>query len=219
MTAQRWDPETCTSAKRLSPARPSVGVARYSKHPEYWNTMLDPADRVTIFTRDAYDPRTLGLSAAFTNRVVQPALTNALWENLLLPRAARDVDVLFGPSYTLPLFGRGRSVVTIHSVDEAAGVHSLWHRLTYTQKYKFSARRADMVITNLAVDERSRARRYGIRGASYRRLAGSDDAFRLDDETRLRPPGCGAGADRPYSFLPAACRAGGMCRAHRGSAS
>src|SRR5689334_3546003 len=135
------------SAWRLHGQR--FGVGRYIEYLlKHWNTMLEPADRVTIFTRAPFDPHTLGLSPAFANATIQPALTNALWENLLLPGAARDVDVLFGPSYTLPLLSRGRSVVTIHSVDEAAGAHSLWHRLTYEQKYRLSARRADMVITN-----------------------------------------------------------------------
>ena len=78
----------------------------------------------------------LNLSSAFSTRIVRPKMTNALWENLLLPRAARDVDVLLGPSYTLPLTFRGRSVVVLHSVDEVQpGVHSLKHRLTYSHKY------------------------------------------------------------------------------------
>lgn len=197
------------SAWRLSGQR--FGIGRYIEYLlKYWNTMLTPEDRVTIFTRDVFDPSTLGLSPAFTNQVIQPALTNALWENLLLPRAARDVDVLFGPSYTLPLFYRGRSVVTIHSVDEAAGVHSLWHRLTYTQKYKFSARRADRVISNAQSTSDRVQSVYGIpRNKITTIWLGADEAFRpIHDQLLLRATRIRLlGSDRPYILF-----AGGLSR-------
>jgi glycosyltransferase involved in cell wall biosynthesis len=197
------------SAWRLHGQR--LGVGRYIEYIlKYWNTMLGPDDRVTLFLRDDFDPRTLGLSAAFTTHVIRPALTNALWENFLLPRATREIDVLFGPSYTLPLWYRGRSVVTIHSVDEAAGATPFWHRWTYAQKYKFSARRADIVIANArSTSERLQA----VYGIPERKIAtiwlGADDAFRpIDDqallrETRIRR----VGADRPYILF-----AGGLSR-------
>ena len=106
------------SAWRLHGQR--LGIGRYIEYIlKHWSTMLASDERVTLFTREPLDLEALGLTRAFTTRILRPPMTNALWENLLLPRAARDADVLFGPSYTLPLLYRGRSVVAIHSVDEA----------------------------------------------------------------------------------------------------
>ena len=97
------------SAWRLHGQR--LGVGRYIEYIlKEWNTMLGPADRVTIFTRSPLDMQALGLSSAFTTQILRPAMTNALWENVLLPRAARDVDVLFGPSYTVPLLAGPPSI-------------------------------------------------------------------------------------------------------------
>ncbi len=188
------------SAWRLSGQR--FGIGRYIEYIlKSWNTMLEPADRVTLFTREALDPRTLGLSAAFTTRVLKPAMTNALWENLLLPHAARDVDVLFGPSYTLPLFPRVPSVVAIHSVDEDAGAWTRWHWLTYSQKYRLSCKRADRVIAN-AQSTSDRVRDvYGIPAARIETIwLGADEAFQpLYDPARLSAARVRlVGADRPY---------------------
>ena len=189
------------SAWRLHGQR--LGVGRYIEYIlKEWNTMLGPADRVTVFTRSPLDTRALGLSSAFTAQILRPAMTNALWENLLLPRAARDVDVLFGPSYTVPLLAGPPSVVSIHSVDEAQpGVVSLWHRMTYSQKYRWSTRRAEKVIVNArSTGDRVQAV-YGIPPEKIEVIwLGADDAFRpLDDEALLRATRCRLiGDDRPY---------------------
>ncbi len=188
------------SAWRLNGQR--LGIGRYIEYLlQSWNTILGPGDRVTLFTREHLDPRTLGLSSAFTTRVLKPALTNALWENLLLPHAARDVDVLFGPSYTLPLWSRLPSVVVIHSVDEDAGAWSRWHRLTYSQKYRLSAKHADRVIAN-AQSTSDRIRDvYGIPAGKIETIwLGADEAFQpMHDPARLSAARIRlVGADRPY---------------------
>jgi glycosyltransferase involved in cell wall biosynthesis len=179
-----------------------LGIGRYIEYIlKYWNTMLEPEDRVTLFTRETLDPQALGLSSAFTTRVLKPALTNALWENLLLPSAARHMDVLFGPSYTIPLRYRGPTVVSIHSVDEGAAAVSPWHRLTYSQKYKLSARRADMVIANA---QSTSERLQSVYGIPEKKIAviwlGADEAFRpIEDQALLRAARIRLiGADRPY---------------------
>src|SRR5690349_13993372 len=106
------------SAWRLAGQR--LGIGRYIEYIlKYWNPLLASDDRVSIYVHEPFNRRSLSLSDAFESRIVRPKLKNAIWENVLLPRAARGVDVLFGPSYTLPLTYRGKSVVAIHSVDEA----------------------------------------------------------------------------------------------------
>lgn len=198
------------SAWRLSGQR--LGIGRYIEYLlKYWSPILQPADRVTVFVHESFDPATLSLSPAFSSQTVRPRLTNALWENLLLPWAARDIDVLFGPSYTLPLASRRRSVVVLHSVDEAhPGLHSLKHRLTYSQKYRWSARRADKVIVNSHSTAERAHSEYGVPMEKIEVIwLGADRAFRpIEDEELLRETRRRYfGGDRPYILF-----AGGMSK-------
>ncbi len=180
-----------------------LGVARYVEYLlKHWSGMLEPAESVTLFLHEPLTAELSGLSNAIDSRLVHPRMTNALWENLLLPRAARGIDVLFGPSYTLPLTYRGRSVVSIHSVDEAVpGALPSWHRLTYTQKYRLSALRARRVIANSEWTKEQVHRLYGV---PRERIAaiwlGADAAFRpVDDEAAARATRRRYfGDDRPY---------------------
>lgn len=188
------------SAWRLAGQR--LGIGRYIEYQlRYWGAMLGPEDRVSVYLRERIDPAGLGLTPAFSTRMVTPALTNAVWENLLLPRHLGGVDVLFGPSHTVPLTTRGRSVVAFHNVDEIDGTLPWWHPYTYGLKYRLSAQRADHVIAN-SEDVRQRVHsHYGVPLEKITTIwLGADDAFqpmedpRLMRETRLRL----LGEDRPY---------------------
>jgi glycosyltransferase involved in cell wall biosynthesis len=188
------------SAWRLAGQR--LGIGRYIEYLlRAWNTLLDPEDRVVVFVREKVDLERLGLSSAFSTRLLRPALTNAIWENLLLPRHAKEVDVLFGPSHTIPLTHTGPSVVAIHNVDAAAGALSLWHRYTYDRKYRLSAQRADRVIAN-SEDVRQRIHtHYGIPLDKIDTIwLGADDAFQpVDDPAILQATRVQyLGSDRPY---------------------
>ena len=180
-----------------------LGIGRYIEYLlKFWSRMVQADDRVIIFTHAPFDRGLLDLSPAFAARVLAPKMTNALWENLLLRRAARDLDVLFGPTYTIPLRYRGRSVVAIHSVDEAEpGVHSMWHRLTFSQRYRSSARSADRVIVN-SQSTKDRVRDvYGIPADKIDVIwLGVDEAFRpMDDAAAVRATRVRyLGVDRPY---------------------
>jgi len=189
------------SAWRLAGQR--LGIGRYIEYLlKHWATQLQPDERATLFVHEPLAEPLRALAPAIDSVLVRPRLTNALWENLLLPWHARGVDVLFGPSYTLPLTWRGPTVVSIHSVDEAEkGAHPRWHDLTYGTKYRLSARRADMVIVN---SESTRIRvieHYRIPADRVVAIwLGADEAFRpLDDPaeasaTRRKY----VGDDRPY---------------------
>lgn len=125
------------SAWRLS--GPRFGVARYTDYlVTALSKQLTAQDSIVLFSPTAIDPPIQNKgNAPVVERQVRPRLTNALWENLLLPKASRDMDIVLGPSYTLPLLGRGKKVVAIHSVNEAEqGQHSLWYKLTYSLKYR-----------------------------------------------------------------------------------
>lgn len=189
------------SAWRLAGQR--LGVARYIEYLlKYWNEALEPDDHVTIFVHEGLDVAAEGLSEQFSVRVVQPKLTNALWETFLLPRHTADVDVLFGPSYTLPLWYRGKSVVSIHSVDLASqGNFPWWHRYTFEQKYRRSTAIADLVIVN-SESVRERVERYYHVPRDRMEVIwlGADYAFRpIDDEALLRETRIRyLGADVPF---------------------
>jgi glycosyltransferase involved in cell wall biosynthesis len=175
------------SAWRLAGQR--LGIGRYIEYLlKYWNGLLEPSDRVIIFVHEPFEPRSLSLSDQFQIEVIKPRLTNAVWENALLPRHLRGIDVLFGPSYTLPLLYRGKSVVAIHSVDLARhGYFPWWHEYTYEMKYRLSAQKADLVIVNAQSVKERVEQYYGIPEQKIEVVwLGADYAFSpIDDVTRL----------------------------------
>ena len=164
------------------------GVGRYLEYLlRYWDRMAEPADEFQLFAREPLDD--LGLSERFRVRVVSPRLTPATWENLVLPHAAKQIDVLFGPSYTLPIAYSGRMVVATHSVNEArADSHPWTYRLRYTPWYRRSARRADRVIVP---SESTRRDLHELYGVPVDRIdiapQGVDDSFEpIEDEAILQ---------------------------------
>jgi glycosyltransferase involved in cell wall biosynthesis len=170
------------SAWRLSGQR--MGVGRYIEYMlNYWNGMLEPPDRVIIFVHDHFDRRSLGLSDQFHVEVIKPRLTNAVWENALLPQHLRGIDVLFGPSYTLPLLYRGKSVVAIHSVDLARHGHFPWWHKYYELKYRLSANVADLVIVNAQSVKERVEQYYDIPAGKIEVVwLGADYVFSPDDD-------------------------------------
>ena len=181
-----------------------LGVGRYLEYLiRDWSTMLMPSEELTLFFRRPLGDEQRGaLDASFVVRDLRPELTGFLWENLVLGPRSRDVDVLFGPSYTIPLTRRGRSVVAIDSANETvAGTHSWRHNHTYVAAYRASARRADRVVVPSESTAADVVERYGIPTARIAVVPqGTDEAFvPLDDaelarETRLRL----LGRDAPY---------------------
>jgi glycosyltransferase involved in cell wall biosynthesis len=134
------------NALRLSGQR--LGIGRYIEYLlKDWDTMLDPGDRVIVYVREPFDTQDLGLSEAFEIRHLPSRHNGVRWEQFVLARHWHETDVLFCPSYTVPLHYRGRLVVATHSVNEAEpGSHPWWYHLTYRQRNKLSARRSDAVI-------------------------------------------------------------------------
>jgi glycosyltransferase involved in cell wall biosynthesis len=133
---------------------------------------------------------------------LRPRLTGILWESVVLSRAARGLDVLFCPSYSVPLWYRGRSVVATHSVNELrAGAHPWWYHYTYGRVYRRSAFRADRVIAPLESTKRDLCDYYGIPLEKVAVIPqGADDTFRpLDDLELIRTTRRKYfGDDRPY---------------------
>ena len=188
-------------AQRL--AGQPLGVGRYIEYlVAHWGTMLNPTDSVTLYTRSPIDPARLKTSDAMELRQLRPRLTGLTWQTFVLGREAGALDVLFCPSYSMPMRYRGRCVVAIHSMNEVQpGTHPWYYRHTYSRVYRRSAHRADMVIVPAEATKRDLVRHYGITGdkiaivpqgapASF----GPVDDKALLSETRKRF----VGADRPY---------------------
>jgi glycosyltransferase involved in cell wall biosynthesis len=167
-----------------------LGVARYIEYLlGYWQTMLEPEESVTLFLRAPLEPGRAPQSPAFTTRVVRPKLRGFMWETLRLGPAARSVDVLFGPSYSLPEAYRGKTVVMIHSVNEVQeGTHPWWYPFTYTRIYRSSARAADRVIVPSESVKHDIQAAYGIPAAKIEIVpqGASDDFEPVEDEDLLR---------------------------------
>ena len=92
--------------------------------------------------------------------------SRVLWEQFRLPglMARQDVDVVFGPSYSLPLAIRRPSAVTIHDLSfefhpEDFGPRERWRRRLLA---RWSARVASRVFTDSELMARTVADQYGV---------------------------------------------------------
>ena len=188
------------NARRLAGQR--LGIGRYIEYLlKYLNQMAKPSDSFILYLRKPLSD-SLQLSNAFKIEVVEPELTGLLWENFVLPRHAKDVDVLFCPSYTVPLTYQGRCVVATHSLNEAqSGTHPWWYGLTYTPWYRLSAQKADRVIVPSQSTKSDIQEHYGIPAHKIDVIPeGVDDSFRpIEDADLLRRTRQRYfGSDRPY---------------------
>jgi len=190
-------------AQRLAGQR--LGVGRYIEYLlREWDRCANGDDQVTLFVRDplAGGDATLGLSPRFAVRHLRPRLTGQLWQNVVLPRHARHLDVLFCPSYSMPLGFDRPCVVAIHSVNEVEdGTHPWWYNLTYSQVYRLSARRADRVIVPSESTSRDLQALYGVPAEKIDVVPqGADEVFQpITDSRRLAEIRRElVGADVPY---------------------
>jgi len=189
------------NALRLAGQR--FGIGRYIEYVlKHMNPILQPDERVVVYVREPWDKESIGLSDAFEVRVLPSRLPGVWWENLVLSRHWRETDVLFCPSYTVPLTYRGKLVVATHSVNEILpGAHSFWYQLTYRQRNKLSARKADAVIVPMPSAKADVEKLYGIPPEKIDVVPeGVDDAFvPLEDEQALREARLRyLGSDSPY---------------------
>lgn len=189
------------NARRLAGQR--LGIGRYIEYLlKHWVRMALPSDRFSLYVREPLEKNDLQLSEAFMIKLLQPRLTGLLWENLLLSRHAKELDVLFCPSYTMPLRYRGRCVVATHSLNEAqSGTHPWWYKFTYTPWYRLSAQKADRVIVPSQSTKSDIQKYYGIPAHKIDVVPeGVDDSFRpMEDENVLRSIRQRyLGSNRPY---------------------
>jgi glycosyltransferase involved in cell wall biosynthesis len=171
------------------------GVGRYVEYLlRHWGSTEGlPFDRIKVYTPHAIDAAA-EMPVGFEHHVIPSRGPNGLWEQVALPWRHRRQDLLFCPSYTVPLAARGKIVVTHLGSYEAVPHEFAWRdRLKTRLMYQLSARKADLVITVSESSKHDIQRYYGIPEGKIRVIPlGVDPAFRplnrddLNNEVRQR---------------------------------
>jgi glycosyltransferase involved in cell wall biosynthesis len=179
------------------------GIGRYIEYVlKHMDRALEPSERVIVYVREPWDKNELGLSDAFEVKVLPSRLDGVWWEHYALAKHWRETDVMFCPSYTVPLNYRGRLVVATHSVNEkVSGTHSWWYHLTYRPRNKLSARKADAVIVPSETARTDVQELYGVRADKIAVVPeGVDDEFMpvQDVQTLREVRQLYLGGDFPY---------------------
>lgn len=118
---------------------------------------------VTIYSHKPLDADQKPLPSSIQQKVIAPDWRMLLWENLRLGPTVAD-DVVYHPSFSRPLWQRGRSVVVIHEIIHEIYPH-LFPRsvqLFYSRLYRLSARQATLVICGVEESRQDIARHIGI---------------------------------------------------------
>lgn len=139
------------------------GVGRYIEYLlRNWTELESPFERVRLLTPSAIgDP--FPLPPSVDHQVIGARLKNGWWEQVVLPRHHRSSDLLFCPSYVVPLAARGKIVVThLGSYEALPSAFPLRERVKSRVLYQLSARRADLVITVSQSSKADILRFYGI---------------------------------------------------------
>jgi len=151
------------NAVRLT--RPFTGVGRCLECVlDEWSRMALPFERVTLLAPEPIDPaRVLFPVDAFELAVGGPPGPDPFWEGRFLGPWARELDVLWGPSYTLPSGYAGPSLVSYHGPSE----HRLlswgyWRGRAYERLHRNSARRATGVVACSRAVKRRVVERFGV---------------------------------------------------------
>jgi glycosyltransferase involved in cell wall biosynthesis len=93
-------------------------------------------------------PNEVVLPSCATNVVLPTSLPNAVWEQVTLPKAHGDKDLLFCPSYVIPLLARCPTFLIHHGSYEGYPQAFSWWTLNKARlAYSLSARRAHVTCT------------------------------------------------------------------------
>lgn len=189
------------NVRRLEGQR--LGIGRYLEYMlGAWAKTLGANERMHLYLREPLRPADDWISRRFNTQVLGPRLTGIGWENLSMLPALKDLDIFFGPSYTLPLAYQGRCVVATHSLNETTpGAHPWWYHFTYSSLYRASARKAmKVLVPSSSVLEKVHTH-YGV---PYDRLEivreGAPDSFTpiTDAEILRRTRQEYTGSEAPY---------------------
>jgi glycosyltransferase involved in cell wall biosynthesis len=145
---------------------PISGVARYIENMlRCWSQVENPFDETRVYTPRPL-PTQVVLPSKVRSVVVPSRAPFAVWEQLHLPRQHGSRAVLFCPSYVAPIWTKCPLVVVHHGSYEAyPQAFPWWRRQKAYWAYKYSARRADRLITVSEHSKRDMVKFYGISSA------------------------------------------------------
>ncbi|MFQ5739067.1 MAG: glycosyltransferase family 4 protein [Acidobacteriota bacterium] len=130
--------------------RPFTGVGRYVECIlDQWSRMKVPFSEIVLYApREIDSGRVVFSIDEFRMRVVGKTMPDPLWEWQHLTRAAREVEVLFCPSYTVPLGYAGKCAVSyLGPAITRCGTWEWFRNLAYQRLHRYSARHAGHVFT------------------------------------------------------------------------
>jgi glycosyltransferase involved in cell wall biosynthesis len=141
---------------RLLDQRDGLGV--YSQHVLRHLLTLDPHTHYVIFLSS---PQARDVFSEFKNAQahVMPSRSRLLWDQVLVPRAARrlNVDLLFNPKFSLPLFSRIPGVFVLQSCDWYVnpGNYPWWDNIYIRLSLPLYCRKASglLAISQATLDE------------------------------------------------------------------
>jgi glycosyltransferase involved in cell wall biosynthesis len=189
------------NVRRLEGQR--LGIGRYLEYLlRTWQGELGPDERMTLYIRAPLRAEDAWIERSFDVKLLGPSLTGVTWETLAMAPRMKDVDVFFGPSYSLPVGYGGRSVVAIHSLNETTpGAHPWWYHLTYAPLYRHSARKAlKVIVPSQSVLDKVHEH-YGVAPSRIEIVReGAPDSFAPieDEDVLLETRRRYTGADDPY---------------------
>ena len=128
--------------------RQFTGVGRYVECIlKEWSEMDVPFEKITLYTHTPLVQERLAFPLEKYNvEVIGRELPDPLWEWRFLRLQAQSLNVLFCPSYTIPLGYTGKCLVTNHGPAENTwGSYQWWRSRAYELLYKYSAHRASKV--------------------------------------------------------------------------
>jgi glycosyltransferase involved in cell wall biosynthesis len=142
------------------------GVARAIEAVLHRFALMDqPFDDIRVYTPEPLDAG-VKLPPGARNVVVPSSLPPSLWEQVALPAAHGRRDVLFCPSYVIPLFASCPTLVVHHGSYEGYNrrreVFGWWQRTKARAAYHLSARRATVVSTVSEYSRRDMERFYHL---------------------------------------------------------
>lgn len=129
--------------------RQFTGVGRYIECVlKEWSQMTVPFEKIVLYAHSPINQdRVVFPLDRFQCEVFGPKFPDPLWEWSALRKKAREIDVLFCPSYTIPIGYRGKCVVTnLGPAENTLGSYPWWRAQAYETLYKYSAHKADKVL-------------------------------------------------------------------------
>ncbi|MBU3965209.1 glycosyltransferase family 4 protein [Patescibacteria group bacterium] len=154
---------------------PQTGVGRYLANLlENWALFSSEQNslsknRFVLYFKNSIPSRGILESSCFIKKTVKAPFTiksNALFQHCFLPRQAKKdrIDILFSPSYLLPICYSGKTAVTIHDISFEIFPQNLSpaDKFLLKKMSRISAKNADVIFTVSEFSKKEISGRYGI---------------------------------------------------------